>query len=641
MGRRQLRTAQVIAPFGPGSLYTDSDGTPLVVCGLDFWYKRSDVTKGMVACEDESEFEWFEPRLGSILGVSRFRLPPDYRRAQRGKEPPPNLGLHLPSLRFPAWHRHTGTGELRRFDSHLSRLPRATKGRWQPVRFVSVCKAGHLSEFPWAEWIDCACAGNPQLFLSDRGGPDLSSISVECKGCGKRRSLSGATQLPDEGSKRVLGQSRGVMCAGGRPWLGELTGSACDSPAAGALINQVNLHFARTLSALTLPELQEENAEVLRLRNECQTHAGITFVSMMWQTGGRTAARDAMMAYLLDSGSEANADEVERALESLFSNDRYTVEGEPAPAVADSALLAFRRAEYNVIRRGIDDDLRSPNLRVVPSSPPERYSRWIEGVQLVERLRETRVVYGFDRLEPATNPLAEMPYSAMRQLFQHPPAQQAEWWLPAVPVFGEGIFIQLNEEQIRCWQDENAEWLQRRLKDDFIERVRELHQVFAPAIADWRWCSRFLLVHTLAHVLINQLVFEAGYGTAALRERIYVSEDANAPMASFLIYTAAGDSEGTLGGLVRLGLPERLELMLDRALVRAAWCSADPVCSENTGGNGARLANLAACHSCVLLPETACETINHGLDRALIVGTPRNPSRGAFSQYVREAVAVQ
>jgi hypothetical protein len=59
-------------------------------------------------------------------------------------------------------------------------------------------------------------------------------------------------------------------------------------------------------------------------------------------------------------------------------------------------------------------------------------------------------------------------------------------------------------------------------------------------------------------------------------------------------------------------------------------CSADPVCSENLGGQGSRLANLAACHACVLLPETSCETVNQGLDRAMIVGTPDAQSRAGW-----------
>jgi hypothetical protein len=111
-------------------------------------------------------------------------------------------------------------------------------------------------------------------------------------------------------------------------------------------------------------------------------------------------------------------------------------------------------------------------------------------------------------------------------------------------------------------------------------------------------------------------------------------------MAGFLIYTAAGDAEGTLGGLVRLGRAERLSLVVKRALDRASWCSADPVCSEHLGGQGSRLANLAACHACVLLPETSCETINQGLDRAMIVGTPDARTGGFLSNLLDAAYAL-
>jgi hypothetical protein len=259
-------------------------------------------------------------------------------------------------------------------------------------------------------------------------------------------------------------------------------------------------------------------------------------------------------------------------------------------------------------------------------------------VNLVERLRETRAFYGFDRLEQNTDPLNGMPDSALRQLFREPPAQQQERWLPVVEVFGEGIYLELREERIIEWQSAQAAWLSDRLDDGFITRIAEIYQTLPPiGAANRNWASRYLLVHTLAHILINQLVFECGYSTASLRERIFVSADQNAPMAALLIYTAAGDSDGTLGGLVRLGRPERFGPLMPRALSRASWCSADPVCSEHLGGQGSRLANLAACHACVLLPETSCETINQGLDRAMVVGTPYERERGFMSPLLTEA----
>ena len=99
-----------------------------------------------------------------------------------------------------------------------------------------------------------------------------------------------------------------------------------------------------------------------------------------------------------------------------------------------------------------------------------------------------------------------------------------------------------------------------------------------------------------------------------------------------LIYTAAGDSEGTMGGLVRMGKPGNLEPTILSALERAQWCSSDPVCMElGEKGQGPGSMNLAACHSCGLLPETACETFNRFLDRALVTGSPTNPSLGFLS----------
>ena len=101
-------------------------------------------------------------------------------------------------------------------------------------------------------------------------------------------------------------------------------------------------------------------------------------------------------------------------------------------------------------------------------------------------------------------------------------------------------------------------------------------------------------------------------------------------MQGILIYTASGDSEGTMGGLVRQGKPGRLEATLHRAINRAAWCSSDPVCMESTG-QGTDSANLAACHGCCLLPETSCEEGNRLLDRALLIGKADRPKLGYYN----------
>jgi Domain of unknown function (DUF1998) len=194
-------------------------------------------------------------------------------------------------------------------------------------------------------------------------------------------------------------------------------------------------------------------------------------------------------------------------------------------------------------------------------------------------------------------------------------------------VRGEGIFLVLSSDRLDDWNKSFGAFHRERLKrvnKNLHAQSDRRHQHAEEAT------PKYVLLHTFAHVLINQLVFDCGYGSSSLRERIYCS-DTNPQMSGILIYTAAGDSEGTMGGLVRMGEPEFLGRTIARALDRARWCSSDPVCIESSG-QGPDSCNLAACHSCALLPETSCEQQNRLLDRGLLVGVLDNPQAGYFSQ---------
>ncbi len=647
---RQVRIGQLIAPFGPGAIYIDRLGTPLVVCGLDNWFKN-DKGNGLLSCENPDEFYIFEPRLAALLNVNRFCSPADFRLAHQGQQAPPNAFLHTPAQRFPRWYRNSRTRQLRKFNLNSERLDNPPEGRWLPVRFIAVCGAGHLSEFPWKQWIGCDCQGDGDLYLTDRGGSELSSIRVECHSCpegstGRRgRNLSNTTGKPNENEgEQSAFQKAGISCSGDRPWLGEgANEQGCNHPLVGALINQTNIYFPKTVSAIFLPDINLQDDSIMQLRNKIEEDGGTCGVALtLWGMKKRKEAI-ALVKISLDSREILHETaQVEQAVGSLFEPPKAVISSTLQPATQESDLLAFRRAEFNIIRNEVNDPVNIPNLRVIPADVPYQLVDWFTKVNLVERLRETRVFYGFDRLEPNARPLDGMPDIAMRQLFRNPMTQRQDQWLPAIKVFGEGIYLELNEQKITQWQEENIDWLAERLNDGFITRLSVVYQTLPPAInADRKWASKYLLVHSLAHILINQLVFECGYSTASLRERLYISNDPLAPMAGILIYTAAGDSEGTLGGLVRLGQKDRLEPIIRGAVSRASWCSADPVCSENLGGQGSRLVNLAACHACTLLPETACETINQGLDRAMIVGTPDNRHPGFMAQLVDEIYSLE
>ena len=532
---------------------------------------------------------------------------------------------------------------MRRFNLNTQRIDAVPGGgRWKPVRFISVCSSGHLCEFPWKEWIGCTCTSDSGLRLTDRGGSELSSIRFECVTCPdgssgrKGKSLAGTTIKPDEEEgERSSFQNAGIPCPGDRPWLGEGANEQdCKKPLVGALINQTNIYFPKTVSAILLPDLQQNDAAVTEVRNEIEQDPGTCGIARtLWNMNNKSGAVALVQNSLQVRGISAEQAQVESALESLLTPSSAFASGGAEPRMPESGILAFRRAEFNVIREEVNDPDKIPNLRVIRAEVRTDLGGWLSKVNLVERLRETRVFYGFDRLKVGARPLEGMPQSAMGQLFRTPPSQPQDRWLPAIEVFGEGIYIELNEDRIGVWQQSNREWLRSRISDQFINRLNDVFQTLPPqGGANLAWASRYLLVHTLAHILINQFVFECGYSTASLRERLYISADSAAPMAGILIYTAAGDSEGTLGGLVRLGRPERLGDIVRRALSRASWCSADPVCSENLGGQGSRLANLAACHACTLLPETSCETINEGLDRGMLIGTPDDREPGCMSE---------
>ena len=128
---------------------------------------------------------------------------------------------------------------------------------------------------------------------------------------------------------------------------------------------------------------------------------------------------------------------------------------------------------------------------------------------------------------------------------------------------------------------------------------------------------------------MRQLSIECGYTAASLRERIYTKDpkEENGPMAGVLIYTAAPDSEGTLGGLVSLGKPPILGRHIDRSLEQMRLCASDPLCADHTfNQNPATALHGSACHACLFSPETSCERGNKLLDRTVLIPTVTSTS---------------
>ncbi len=245
------------------------------------------------------------------------------------------------------------------------------------------------------------------------------------------------------------------------------------------------------------------------------------------------------------------------------------------------------------------------------ATPPGFESR-IARVPLLERLREVNALLGFTRVEAPEESSDPNERPQMAGLARRKPD-----WVPANQVHGEGIFIQFDETALRTWEAQAG--------------VQLVDRMLRAGHGGWRNSRhldpnegypgiRYAMLHTLSHLLIRELALECGYNAASIRERIYADVSSTNPQAGILIYTAAADSDGTLGGLVDLGKPENLGRLFRQALNRSKICSSDPLCSEHDPSKDRSL-HAAACHACSLVAETSCERGNRYLDRSLLVQT--------------------
>lgn len=620
MPRGPVRRGQLITPFGPGAMMVLADGISVICGGLDHWFKSE---SGDAENIDRREFQVDEWRLAERLKVSHFFLPPDYRRI-RQYDSQPNAYLTVPFLRFPQWHYCTHCGLMRK-------IPLVTRERLKcedckkryivQVPFVAMCDAGHLQDFPWIEWVYRSANpphNPPPLRLLSTGGMTLAGQKILVDG-GPERTLLGITNAsPDGGatelSSRLDSSGELFLCPGHRPWLGTEEGTECRRPLRGTLRSAANVYFAQIHTSIYLPRSNDTTVAEAVLRLE--ESAISTFINTL-----RGAGVIPLPEHLQANYGQSLHKYTDRQLAQAIAIVCGAGEKEQGQQTAgDDAETRFRRQEYDTLVTAADFE----QLVLEPADLSQYkpvFSQFFDHITLIPKLRETRAFSGFTRVFADTS----RDLSSLQRMLR----LNDEKWLPAYMVFGEGIFLTLKEQQLQRW--EALSEIHSRILG-LVTRYHDLRQ--ARHLRDRQIGPRYVLLHTLAHLLINRLTFECGYSSAALRERLYVSESRDNPMAGILIYTAAGDAEGTLGGLVRMGKPGRLEPLLEHAITRAQWCSADPVCMEigQRSGQGPDSLNLAACHGCCLVPETACEEFNRLLDRGLVVGTFENPAIGFFNR---------
>jgi len=331
---------------------------------------------------------------------------------------------------------------------------------------------------------------------------------------------------------------------------------------------------------------------------------------MLQQASGPTERRQLIKAMRLVDITGKTEDElveiIEDRIKRLQSPDRN-----------------LRWEEYRQFVQHKEPFGENTEFEIRPMPAPPELAGLLDRVVRATRLREVRALRGFTRVSPPT-PGEE---DRVARIALDPPN-----WLPAVENRGEGIFVQLRLDRLQEWEDQDV--VQEHaaiLQNDYL---RAWHDRGRPGEPAKQLTARLLLVHSLAHALIRQLALTCGYGSASLRERLYV-DSGEWEMAGLLIFTSSPDADGTLGGLARQGESRNIVATFEDCLTSMMWCSSDPLCIEGVHSLSAP-ANGAACHACLLASETSCEEFNSFLDRSMLVGTPRMPELGYFRDYLSE-----
>ena len=603
-----VRPSQMIHTYGPGAVM-DLPQLSVVLSGIDLW--------------DINHTERIlEPRLiGAVRKVpgchrvAEFRTPPWQEETASPFDEWARIGV--PVHPFPRWLRCTQCDLLAPVDRRRFQLDvpvyRPDKARYVhercnnrrpsavPARFLIACAAGHLDDFPWEQYAHrgAPCPGGPVLELKEIGKASRATdVRVVCKTCGANRVAHEA--FGPEANDHL------PRCRGRHPHLQRFD-AGCDQPTRALLLGASNAWFAVYRSALTIPtvtgDIEQKVAEHWDLLEDIEDRGELDFIIKRLVRG----AGERPLRWLL----RYDADDVWTAI----VDRRDGSEGE-----ADTGTGDLRGPEWEAFTAAVPP--KSDDFKVRALEIPDGFKKTLGHPVAVDRLREVLALCGFTRIDGPD----EADPNRIAPIWKAPQA-----WLPAAEVRGEGILIRLPEARVEQWERDYRDssrylYLQQATRNWRTRRGLEPDGGMPPA--------RYVLLHTLSHLLINQVALECGYSTASIRERLYCREsgdDEGPPMAGVLLYTAAPDSEGTLGGLVALAEPARLAAVLRDALSRARLCSTDPMCADHHAGDLGDTLHNAACHACLFAPETSCEAGNRHLDRAAAVPVLGHPNDAYFT----------
>lgn len=525
-------------------------------------------------------------RLASYLGVDCFYMP---RTSFNGD---------VPVVSFPYMHVCSNVKCGRIFDIRDSfdldkylrfgvTCPECHRQAY-PSRFITICENGHMNDFPfrwWAHKGNATCNGVLKMY-STGNTSTLADMWVECS-CGAKRSMSGATQREN---------FEGMVCTGHHPFRPAHKNKNCKKEMIPSQRGASNVYFAVTRSAISIPPW------INPLYNLIDEH--IRLIDNYEEDFGELGLQKVYKKYFTTFAWEEFC--------SALSRRRQNIK----------EFTEIKQMEYNAITHH-DDPVYASNkkhFKAEEDPVPDYLKPFIDRVIRITRLREVRVLLGFTRVDAPDPDADEQANIVYLNKGKH------ERWLPAAEVHGEGVFIEFNKTAI-------AEWLNRADLKQLSDKYTRCYKEFCES-KDWKITvlrdAKYVLMHTFAHLLIKQMSMSSGYSSSAIRERIFFGDD----MSGILLYTGSADVEGSLGGLVELGNIDQLIVLMRDAFQEALLCTNDPECLNNTpAGNNS---NGAACHSCCMVSETACENGNRMLDRGLVVPINGREDQAFFRKLVSD-----
>lgn len=575
----ELRPNQIITTFGPGSV-VDAVKDSVTILDIPYWKKRG---KKII-----------DGRLASYLKVDAFYMPRT------------SFKHDIPVVTFPYWHVCSKCKRLfdarESIESNLDKYLRygvnCPECNWRayPARFITICENGHMSDFPWRWWVhrgDTDCKGKMKIYSIGHTST-LADMWVECS-CGAKRSMSGATQAQN---------FEGVYCSGMHPFKPHSKHEHCEKPVIPSQRGASNVYFAVTRSAISIPPwinplynlIDEHLRDIELLRDVIGEKEGVN-----------KAYEKFFTAYAREEFDEA----YERRMKNI------------------KEFKEIKRMEYEAITHHDDPTYQSnkKHFKAEEDPLPEYFKRYFKRIIRITRLREVRVLLGFTRVD-APDPDAD---ADEQPNVVYLTKGKDERWLPAVEVNGEGIFIEFNKQTLEKW-----------LRNTEVKHISEKYAASYRAYCESKaWTIKvdrnavYVLMHTFSHLLIKQMAMSSGYSSSAIRERIYF----DGKMAGILLYTGSSDKEGFLGGLVELGTADQMTNLMRDAFQEALVCTNDPECM-NTLPAG-KNSNGAACHSCCMVSETACENENRMLDRGLVVPLAEREETSYFRELVNELCQVE